>query len=729
MKFIPFFVLLFLQTAIYTYAQKDTVSMLTKKLVIKEQSKNEHIQWAYKVNKFSSQFSNKVRAANQILGKPNVLPAGGSSVCAWAVEKKSNQAAFIRVAFEKPIKAIQVAVAESYNPGAIEKIILYGKDNQVLIVYQNTPKLLDTSSRMLNVFFEPAPFDIIEGELVLQPEKVPDFEIDAFGISDTTDTIKSRINVASNLKYFFLKESLGANINTEYDEISPVISPDGKTIFFDRKYSPENAGGKSDEDDIWFSQSDTNGNWLPAVNIGPPLNNKGNNFVQSITPDGNTLLLGNIYGEKNFMFPGVSISNKTKNGWSIPVAQTIENFQNLSKSVNFYLTSDNKYLLIAMETDSSYGGVDIFVCFRTGENNWSKPKNLGPTINTAANDFSPFLASDAVTLYYSTSGISGYGKEDVFMARRLDETWLNWSEPRNLCDAINTKGSDTKFTTSASGKYIYFSSTENSTGLNDIFKIRLPEEVKPIDEKLLLTHTTKSENTKIVYKVVPFKLSFDSLKGIIQDAFTEKNINDAKVFVVNKITGDTIAYSTGNNNGEFSLIVPKKDESIDERDLQLVIVKDGFEKKVINIDTEYFESEYQIIGNVDTKMNVEIKVDKVIEFHNIYFNYGKAELNQNSISVLDKIIQIMNENEKMAIELSAHTDCRSSADFNLNLSEKRANSAKNYMVSKGISEERITAKGYGKTRLLVLCKNNDCLKCSEQEHAANRRIEFKILKM
>jgi len=576
---------------------------------------------------------------------------------------------------------------------------------------------------MLNVFFEPTTFDVIEGELILQPEIIPDFEIDAFGISDRTDTIKAYVNVASNMRYSYKKESLGPAINTELDEIVPVISSDVKTLYFDRKYSPENVGGVEDEDDIWFSRSDSNGNWLPAVNIGSPLNTRNNNFVQSITPDGNTLLLGNVYNKDGTLAPGASISNRTKDGWAFPEKQSIKNFKNNNKFVNFYLTNDNKFLIIAMETDSSYGGLDLYICFRTGENNWSEPKNLGPLINTAANDYSPFLAADGVTLYYSTSGISGYGKEDVFMTRRLDDTWLHWTEPQNLGNEINTKGSDTKFTIPASGAYLYFSSTENSIGLNDIFRIKLPEEVKPVD---ITTHIVESENTKFSYKIIPFKSPFDSIKGHILDVLTEKNIKKATIYIVDTITGDTIARSSTNDNGDFELTVPKKDESIDERDLQIVIVSDGYEKKVINIDNQYFDSEYQVDGEVDTKMKVEMKIDKVIEFHNIYFEYGKADLTPPSISVLDKIVQIMNENEKMVIELSAHTDCKSSADFNLNLSQKRANSAKNYMVSKGINQERIVAKGYGKTRLLTHC---DCLKCSEQEHAINRRIEVKILKM
>lgn len=783
------YVVVFLLCVInYCYSQKDTVINLgeAKYSVIKA-----NIHWVSKVVNFSSQYSDKVKSANQILGKPNVLPSGGTSSCAWTPKKgiiSNFKKASIRVAFREPMKVKQVAVAENFNPGAIEKIILYGTKNEELVVYQNNPSPVNIGHRMLNVFIEPTPFDVIEGEIQLYQRKVPDFEIDAFGISDTWDTVKAEVNVAPDIKYSYRKERLGEGINTQYDETAPVISPDGKTLFFDRKFSAENTGGIKDEDDIWFSWADEKGNWSKAVNIGPPLNTKWNNFVQSITPDGNTLLLGNIYGKKGVMYPGISISHRGKVGWTEPIAQDIQYFVNYNDHVSYCLSNSNKYLLIASETDNNYGGLDLYVSFRTSDNSWSEPKNLGTVINTAVNDNSPFLAADDITLYYSTSGISGYGKEDIFMTRRLDDTWQNWTEPLNLGTDINTKEADSKYTIPASGEYAYFSSIADSSGMRDIYRIKLPEAVKPkpvvlVKGKVLNNNNNRPvsaefifndsinnkeigrtntnlktgefvmilpANCKYSFKVIAggfTELTMDlnladikeykvielsdiklippkkNIKGTIRDALTEKNISGASVFlIVDTVTGDTLAKSTTNEQGEFSFDIPEN-LSDNDRELLLVVERDGYEKKEIKI----FESDDTDALLLNFDMKAIMKEEKVLEFHNIYFEYKSAELTAHAKSILDRLVDVMKENGGMGIELSAHTDSRAGAESNLALSQKRADNAKIYMVSKGISDARITAKGYGETMLLNRCK--DGVECSEEEHAVNRRIEVKVLKL
>ncbi len=155
----------------------------------------------------------------------------------------------------------------------------------------------------------------------------------------------------------------------------------------------------------------------------------------------------------------------------------------------------------------------------------------------------------------------------------------------------------------------------------------------------------------------------------------------------------------------------------------LVVEKENYETLELPFNEQYFDSDIPLEVNLEP----EIKKDKVIEFHNIYFDYGKATLKEESKQVLDRIVEVMNENPTMEIELSGHTDSQSSAQFNLKLSQQRADAAKEYLISKGIDPKRITAIGYGETKLLNHCKDN--VPCSEEEHAINRRIEIKILKL
>lgn len=792
MKWI-FVVFIFTSLFKCSYSQQDTSDIPNIIDVGQAQFKVLGAVWANKVISFSSEYSPKIKGSIQVLGKPNVLPTGGMSPCAWTYLKKAkNGDEFIRVSFDNKIKAKQVAVAENSKPGAIEKITLYGSNpGEELTVYQAEAKLSNETSRMFNVFFPETNFEVKELEIRFNSDKVANFEIDAIGISNSNDSIKARINVPLNMKYKAEKESLGPAINTEYDERAPIITADSKEIFFVRKNHPQNTGGSADEDDIWYSKI-IDGKWMPAVNLGPPLNTNDNNFVQSVTPDGNMILLANIYvkeGRNVSLKPGASVSYKTRSGWGFPEEQKIKDFINNSPYVNYYLSANGKYLLMAIDGPDSYGGLDLYVSFRTGENSWSRPINLGPEINTAANDYSPFLAADGITLYYSTAGISGYGKEDIFVSRRLDDTWMKWSEPMNMGKPINSSESDSKFSIPASGSYAFFSSKEGSVGLYDIFRILLPDTAKPQavallkgsiidvttkdpiggaiiiyknypDEAILIKEISDSITGKFsVYLPVGYKYTavikaqgyidgkqsldlssiynftiieqqpimmvkkstFKTIKGKLNDKLTDKSIAGAKIsLVADSVGGKVIAVSYANDKGEFEF----KLENLDENEKILMVVEqDNYQQKVLELGDISNETEIPL----DLNLEPEIKKDKVIEFHNIYFDFGKATLKEESKEVLDRIVEVMNENPTLEIELSGHTDSQSSAGFNQKLSQQRADEAKNYIVSKGISESRIVAVGYGETRLLNHCKDN--VPCSEEEHAINRRIEVKVIKL
>lgn len=775
------------------FAQEDTLTIPDVIDVGKAEFSIIEIQWAHKVVSFSSEAGTVQRSAKQILGKPNVMPVGGSSPCAWAIRKKSSDGnEFIRVAFEKPSRPRQLAVAENFRAGCIEKITLYGVNRgEERVVYEAAAAILPEPTRFMNLFFDEIPFDVVEAEIRLNSKKVSDFEIDAIGISSSDDTIKPLINIPANVKYLADKESLGPNINTPYDERAPVISADGKELYFVRKYHPSNIGKEKDEDDIWYSKHDGKA-WSYAINVDKPLNTIHHNYVQSISPDGNELLLANVYVKNGYQIDsrdGVSVTFKSKTGWSFPVEQKIKDFRNLSPYANYYLAANGKYLLLAIETDDSYGGLDLYVSFKTGENAWSKPINLGPQVNTAANDYSPFLAADGRSLYFSTAGISGYGKEDVFITRRIDDSWQNWTEPMNMGKPINSTESDTKFSIPASGSYAYFSSDKGSVGLNDIFRILLPDTVKPIAVALLkgkiVDMTTKEPigGAIIIYKNYPeevitvqelsdtltgafslylpvgynytaivkakgyvdgrqmldlssiynftiieqqpiqlmAKQKYRTITGQLNDHLTDKMVSNARVAVTTDAEGkNVIAFTYTDENGAFEV---KVENIYDEEQLYLSIEKENYEQIILSIDENYYETDIPL----DLNLEPEIKQDKVIEFHNIYFDFGSPDVKDTSKTVLDRIAAFMNEKPTIEIELSGHTDSKSGDAFNLQLSQKRADNAKEYLISKGIMAERIQSVGYGESRLLNHCK--DGVECSEEEHAINRRIEVKIIKM
>ncbi|MBN2542108.1 PD40 domain-containing protein [bacterium] len=304
------------------------------------------------------------------------------------------------------------------------------------------------------------------------------------------------------------KENLGPNINTSYAETNPVISSDGRTLYFTRKNSDENYGGSNDKDDIWVSTLGRNGRWTKAVNIGPPLNSEGSNFICSVTPDGNALLLANNYYSNGTMTSGVSMSNRTESGWSYPEPLTIRGFNNRSEYASYFLNNDGKTLLLGIEMDDSKGDMDIYVSFMDEEGIWSKPLNLGDSINTQNIEGTPFMAADGVSLYFSSNGHGGYGDRDIFVSRRLDDTWKNWTPPENLGPEVNTNKADIYYKISAAGDYAYFVSRDDSYGESDIFRIKSPAAASPlaavlISGKVLTTGTKKPVKARIIYKTMP----------------------------------------------------------------------------------------------------------------------------------------------------------------------------------------------------------------------------------
>ncbi len=650
-------------------------------------------QWANEVVKFSSQFSKTDKSAQEVLGTPNVLPIGGESNMAWSVKSKNGKevsgTAFIRVSYKNPARISQVAIAQSYNPGAITKVTIFGPDKEELKIYEGTPKAEGTKGKMMNIFLDkPTEFYVTQVEIQLDPVAVPgENQIDAIGIAECSDSVIAKINVIPNIKWDSEPINLGDNINSIYAEDAPMISPDGKYIYFVRKFHPENIGGYNDETDIWYSAVDKNNNWRPAKNIGEPLNNKKNNFVQSITPDGNALLLANVYLKNGQMTAGVSFTYRTRTGWAFPEKQTIDGFINYNKYANYYLTNDGKALIMAIEMKDTYGGLDLYVSFKKGENRWSKPQNLGPTINTRQNDYSPFLAADGVTLFYSTSGFAGYGQADIYSTTREDDTWKKWTEPQNLGEGINTPGADSKYNIPASGEYAYYASTHKSKGKSDIFKIKLPQKVKP-NPVVLIT-------------------------GVVRNDKTNQPV-DARIIVEELPGGEEVAIArTDPKTGRFKIILPAG------KKYGFRAVGLGFFEVNKNIDLTDID-EYTEIEE-DAMRLAPIEVGQVVRLNNIFFETAKATLKPESFPELDRTIDFLNNNPTMEVEIAGHTDSDGSEVLNQKLSQARAQSVANYLIEHGIKSERLIVHGYGESRPIAF-------NTTPEGKAQNRRVEFKVLK-
>ena len=442
------------------------------------------VQWASKVLQFSTELTPVQYSAQQALGKPNVLPAGGQNPSAWAPDKPGKRE-FLKLGFDKPMSIRQIAIAESHNPSALYKVLLYDESGKEYEANTLNPMAIPMKGRMLTLFVEMTPYKVSAVKLEFDGAAVPDyFGIDAVAISDSNYPIIAFIPTPSLLASGIVTEALDKNVNSEYSELNPLLSPDGKVLYFSRRNHPDNVGGVADKEDIWYSELGNDGKWQLAKNMGTAFNNSGPNFVntiQAVTPDGKSaiMVLGNKYlpkgnsGEVVKMVAGVSISSNVGGEWSDPVALNITNDYNYNEKANYFLTNNRRTMLLSVERDDSQGDRDLYVSFMQDDSVWTEPLNLGKVINTASEESAPFLAADDKTLYFSSKGLSGYGGSDVYVSRRLDDTWTNWSEPENLGPEINSPQEDLFFNIPANSEYAYYSRgvSENNT---DIFRVKLP---------------------------------------------------------------------------------------------------------------------------------------------------------------------------------------------------------------------------------------------------------------
>jgi outer membrane protein OmpA-like peptidoglycan-associated protein len=642
------------------------------------------IFWANQLLECSSDtISQKKYSPLNALGKYNVCPNGEKSLTSWSLPFGVRRNQFITVKFKSNIPTKQMVISENYNQGAIARVTLFDAKGKSKVIYDDpNPSPIEPRGRFFNLFYED--YDVDYVRITFNTTKFYDeYQVDAIGITNCADTIKPKVNLIKDIELFGQPEVL-KEINSDYSELAPVISPDGKVLYFTRDGHPSNVG-IDHQQDVWFATIDSTGKFNTPQNIGQPINNIYNNFAISITPDNNSLLLGNAYMMNQAPQPGLSISHRKIDGWDFPEKLQIEDYSSLSRYNSYSLGSDGKTLLLSVVREDSYGEHDIYASFMQVDGKWSKPMNLGNSLNSVGNEVSPFLASDNKTLYFSTNGYPGFGKNDIFVSRRLDDTWKNWSEPMNLGNKVNTNEWDAYFSTSAAGDYAYFVSSANKATSEDIFRIKLPTSAKPtsvvlISGKVLNSKTGEPLGAKIIYEELP-------------------SGKEAGVARSNPSKGEyTIALPAGKKYG-FSASA------------------EGYISINENIDLTQL-TEFKEIKK-DLKL-VPIEKGEKVSINNIFFEFGKEGLLPESFPELNRLVKLMITNPNLKIRIEGHTDNIGNDKNNLLLSENRTLSVMNYLVENSIESNRLETKGYGKTKPKA---NNN----TEEGRQQNRRVEIVIL--
>ena len=503
-------------------------------------------------------------------------------------------------------------------------------------------------------------------------------------------------------------ENLGKTVNTEFNEIAPIISPDGKTVYFSRISHPQNTNGTKGSQDIWFSEL-KNEQWTAARRLPSPLNKEQYNSLYSITPDGNTLLLKGAYKNGVYETRGFSLSKKTARGWSAPNKIEIPGYSKTSKG-QFdcgYLSTDGKVLVMSFSEKKNSKVDDLYVSFKQKDGTWTKPMNLGKEINTEEfTETTPFLAPDGVTLYFSTDRKGGQGSNDIYYSKRIDKSWKRWSRPVNLGSAINTDGYDAYYTISAAGDYAYMVSFKGTEGKGDVVRYNLQPKVVPGD-----TTTTQP--------VVPTSDPVVMISGRVIDSKTGKPI-EATIIYETLPDGEEAGTATTNpTTGEYKIVLPYG-QKYSMRAVAPDFIAEGESIDLTDSTADGKGKNYREITNKSLKL-IPIEEGQIVRLNNIFFAFGKATLSKESFPELDRIGITMNDNKKLFIEIGGHTDNIGGNEANLKLSQDRADAVREYLIGKGIEPDRVQSKGYGETK--PVAKND-----TPEGQQINRRVEFRILK-
>ncbi len=529
-------------------------------------------------------------------------------------------------------------------------------------------------------------------------------------------------------------ENMGVVINSEYLELNPVIAPDGKTFYFGRKNHPQNKFGVAGietvkgSQDIWFSEN-IMGAWTTARRMSEILNRDQYNTILSVSPDGQTILLKGSYTNGQYDGRGFSITQKNEFSWNIPQKVNIPKYNKLSKGLNEYafLSNDGKTILMAFSENKKSNEDDIYATFKNRDGSWSEIISLNSDINTNYTETTPFLAADGKTMYFSSNRPGGLGNNDIYVTKRLDETWINWSEPINIGPPINTDAYDAYYSVAAVGDYAYFISDKNSMGKKDIFRLKLDSKnILSDTTKIIASNNPKSKNSKkkTITDLTENNKNTENnnkvaepvvlMSGKIIDTKTGKVPPNASVIYEDLSTGKELGSALPDpQTGKYKIVLPYG------KNYGITVKAKGMLSTSQNLDLRKLKGGYLELNDKDINTS-PIEQGAKVTMNNIFFEFGKAALKPESYTELNRIAELLKENPATKIEIGGHTDDVGSDEVNNKISLERADAVKKYLAQQQINASRIDSKGYGKTQPKV--PNN-----SPENQAINRRVEFKIL--
>ena len=437
--------------------------------------------------------------------------------------------------------------------------------------------------------------------------------------------------------------------------------------------------------DLYYIETDNQNNLKQPELLKGEINSKVHEGPAAISADGNMI----YFTRNNYIKKKAKTSDEGVVNLKIYQAQMVEGEWKFVKPLSFTsdefstghptLSSDGKSMYFISDKPGGYGETDLYVS-KLIDNNWSEPENLGLNFNTVGKEMFPYLFQDSI-LYFASDGKLGMGGLDIYYSKLEDG---KWSAPVNVGYPVNSTADDFGYITDTTMQQGYFSSNRNSDGgIDNIF------------------HYVKA-------------IPLITLNGIVVDKETQEPLPGAMIELLKLNPNEKENYVTG-ADGTFSFqIVPKSEYKISAS-------KENYFTISRNVDANKKDSN----GHLYEKFELErIIIDKPIVLENIYYDFDKWNIRPDAAAELDKFAAFLLDNPRISVELSSHTDSRGTTNYNQTLSQKRAESAVEYLITKGVPKDRITAKGYGESMLVNKCADN--VPCSAEEHQQNRRTEFKV---
>jgi outer membrane protein OmpA-like peptidoglycan-associated protein/tetratricopeptide (TPR) repeat protein len=524
-------------------------------------------------------------------------------------------------------------------------------------------------------------------------------------------------------------DNMGKNINTEFPEYGMIMTADASEIFFTSQ-RPTTTGGGKDEmvdqyyEDVYTSNKRDSKDWSNSTNIGDPINTKGHDAPVALSPDGGKMIVyiddkgdGNLYESK-----------RVGNEWSKPKIFNDEICSPYHEASAWY-SSDGKRLFFVSERPTDNRGApkdrDIFVSFwNEDKEEWLDVKRLPDNINTKYDEDGIFLHPDGKTLYFSSKGHNSMGGYDIF--KTIQQKDGSWSEPENIGYPVNTPDDDIFFVVAANGRDAYMTSfREGGFGHNDLYKVTLLGPIKePIlnSEDILLANSSVPVRANVIEpKVEVTGSQLAILKGIIRDDKTKEPLK-ANIELVDNETNEIIAeFSSDAKTGRYLVSLPGG------KNYGIAVKAEGYLFHSENFDVTQNSDYKEVEKIIDLK---KVDVGESIVLRNIFFDLNKYTLRSESEIELNRLTQLMLENPSLKIEIGGHTDSRGSAEYNKDLSKNRAKTVVEYLIDKGIDENRLEYAGYGEEQPINSDETISKMRLKseiEAAHQDNRRTEFKIL--